>query len=245
MKKFFLLVLAAGMFAACQQQQVPRSIIEKEVPTYNIIKKAPTKKAKKNKKKKNKRAKKAKDTVEVTMVKVTGPEALEWDMFDRGDAVMKYNEMPLKDKEILFETIARVYAYLPEDNTLSSEDINTGIWKEVTDKGVDLSFGKDPADWHPYLMYIHPVVIAEMTNFFLLAKEGSITNEELDEWQKAACNLINARPDVFSMAALLNRREELAKAGIILTETEDGYKAETEEIDWDAYRAERSPQEQP
>lgn len=231
MKKLSLLILAAGLFCSCQQQP-PRNIIQKEVPIYSITKKAPPSKSKK------KRARKAKEALQITMVQVTGPESKEWDTFDRGDAVMKYNKMPLRDKEILFETVAKVYTILPKDNTLSSEDINTGIWKEVTDKGVDLSFGEDPADWHPYLMYIHPIVIAEMTNFFILAKDGSISNDELDLWQKAGCNVINARPDSISMAALLARRNDLAKAGIIITETENGFKAHTVKVDWDKYRAE-------
>lgn len=227
MKKLSILILAAGLFCSCQQTNPVRSIIEKDVPQYS------TKKVKV----KNESAK-TREVTEITMVKVAGPESREWDLFDRGDAVMKYNKMPLKDKELLFGTVARVYTILPGDNTLSSEDINTGIWKELTDKGVDLSFGKDPADWHPYLMYIHPIVIAEMTNFFILAKDGSITNEELNQWQKAGCNVINAKPDSISMAALLARRKELEKAGIIITETENGYRAHTVKVDWDKYRAE-------
>lgn len=227
MKKLSILILAAGLFCSCQQTNPVRSIIEKDVPQYST------------KKVKVKRGSaKTREVTEITMVKVAGPESMEWDLFDRGDAVMKYNKMPLKDKELLFETVARVYTILPGDNTLSSEDINTGIWKELTDKGVDLSFGKDPADWHPYLMYIHPIVIAEMTNFFILAKDGSITNEELNQWQKAGCNVINAKPDSISMAALLARRKELEKAGIIITETENGYRAHTVKVDWDKYRAE-------
>lgn len=231
MKKLSLLILAAGLLCACQQQP-PRGVVLKEVPIFSITKKAPTKKSKK------KRARKATEACQITMVQITGPESKEWDLFDRGDAVMKYNRMPLKDKEMLFETVARVYTILPANNTLSSEDINTGIWKEVTDKGVDLSFGEDPADWHPYLMYVHPIVIAEMTNFFILAKDGSISNAELDKWQKAGCNVINARPDSISLAAMLARRNDLAKAGIIITETENGYRAHTVKVDWDKYRAE-------
>ena len=227
MKKLSILILAAGLFCSCQQTNPVRSIIEKDVPQYST------------KKVKVKRGStKTREVTEITMVKVAGPESKEWDLFDRGDAVMKYSKMPLKDKELLFETVARVYTILPGDNPLSSEDINTGIWKELTDKGVDLSFGKDPADWHPYLMYIHPIVIAEMTNFFILAKDGSITNEELNHWQKAGCNVINAKPDSISMAALLARRKELEKAGIIITETENGYRAHTVKVDWDKYRAE-------
>ena len=227
MKKLSILILAAGLFCSCQQTNPVRSIIEKDVPQYS------TKKVKVKRGSTNTR-----EVTEITMVKVAGPESMEWDLFDRGDAVMKYNKMPLKDKELLFETVARVYTILPGDNTLSSEDINTGIWKELTDKGVDLSFGKDPADWHPYLMYIHPIVIGEMTNFFILAKDDSITNEELNQWQKAGCNVINAKPDSISMAALLARRKELEKAGIIITETENGYRAHTVKVDWDKYRAE-------
>lgn len=233
MKKLSILILAAGMFTACQQT-APRSIIQKEVPIYSISKQATSPKGKK------KGTRQSRERTQVTMVTISGPEALEWDIFDRGDAVMKYNQMPLKDKQTLFEEIARVYTNLPKDNTLSSADINTGIWKEVTDKGVNLSFGKDPADWHPYLMYIHPIVIAEMTNFFILAKTGSISNTELDMWQKAGCNVINARPDAITMAAMVARRDELAKAGIILTETENGYKAHAVKVNWDQYRAEHA-----
>ena len=212
MKKLSLLVLAAVL--ACSCQQVPRSTIQVEVPLYQAGRKTPS------------------------MVTISGPEAKEWDVFDRGDAVMKYNEMPLKDKEILFETIARVYTNLPRNNTFSSDAINTGIWKEVTDKGVDLSFGDNPADWHPYLMYIHPIIIGEMTNFFIMAKDGSISNQELEQWKKAGCNVINARPDSISMAAMLARRQELKKAGIVITETKDGFKAHSVYVNWDKYRAE-------
>ena len=219
MKKLSILILAAGLTVSCQQQ-APRTIIQKEVPIYSDT------------------TQKTAQAPKITMVTVSGPESEEWNLFDRGDAVMKYNEMPREHKELLFETVARVYTNLPKGNTLSSEDINTGIWKEVTDKGVDLSFGKDPADWHPYLMYIHPIVIAEMTNFFILAKDGSISNDELDQWQKAGCNVINARPDSISLAALLARRSDLAKAGIIITETENGYQAHSVKVDWDKYRAE-------
>lgn len=233
MKKISLLVLSAALLCACQQQQAPRKTVQMDVPIYSVIKKAPAKY-------KSKRNRKAKETVQVTMVSLSGPEAKEWDMFDRADAVMKYNEMSLQDKTILFETIARVYRHLPKDNTLSSLAINTGIWKEVTDKGVDLSFGDDPADWHPYVMYIHPIVIAEMTNFFIKAKDGSITNEELNDWQIAGCNVINARPDNLCMAAMLARKNELAQAGIIITEVENGFHAHTEKVDWDKYRAEHT-----
>ena len=232
MKKTLLLMLAAGVICSCQQ--APRPCIQVDVPIYTTTKVAPAKK----KSKRVKKAAKPREITQVSMVTLTGPEAKEWDMFDRGDAVMKYNEMPLHHKEILFETIARVYANLPADNMLSSEAINTGIWKEVSDKGVDLSFGEDPADWHPYLMYIHPIAIAEMTSFYINAKAGSISNDELDQWQKAGCNLINAAPDNFCMAAMLTRRNELAEAGIIITETADGrYKAEARKMDWEQYRA--------
>ena len=234
MTKLLPLILAAGLICSCQQQP-PRNIIQKEVPIYSITRQAPAKSSKK------KRARKAKEQLQITMITVSGPESKDWDLFDRGDAIMKYNEMPLKDKEILFETVARVYSCLPKDNTLSSEDINTGIWKDVTGKGVDLSFGEDPADWHPYLMYIHPVVVAEMTNFFIHAKDGSITNAELDQWQKAGCNVINSRPDSISLASLLSRKKELAKAGTIITETPNGYHAHTVKVDWDKYRAEHHP----
>lgn len=226
MKNSLLLILAAGFLCSCQQ--ATRPYIQMDVPIYTTTKVAPAKK----------RAAKPREITQVSMVTLTGPEAKEWDMFDRGDAVMKYNEMPLHHKEILFETIARVYANLPADNTLSSEAINTGIWKEVSDKGVDLSFGEDPAAWYPYLMYIHPIVISEMTSFFINAKAGSITNAELDQWQKAGCNIINAAPDNFCMAAMLTRRNELAEAGIIITETGDGrYRAKARKMDWDKYRA--------
>lgn len=233
MKRFLLCAMAAAFICSCQQQQAPRTLIQTEVPIYTTSEKM----VRVSKKKRSRYQKKL--VTEVSMVSITGPEALEWDIFDRADAVMKFNEMPLKDKEILFEAVARVYANLPKDNTLTSETINTGIWKEVTDKGVDLSFGKDPADWHPYLMYIHPIVIGQMTNFFLHAKDGSITNEELTLWQTAGCNVINAKPDSLSMAAMLARKDDLAKAGIIIEETEEGgFKASTAKVDWDKYRAE-------
>lgn len=231
MKRFLLCAMAAAFVCSCQQQ-APRTLIQTEVPIYTT-----SEKMVRVSKKKRSRYKKMVVT-EVNMVPLTGPEALEWDIFDRADAVMKFNDMPLKDKEILFESVARVYANLPQDNTLTSEAINTGIWKEVTDKGVDLSFGKDPADWHPYLMYIHPIVIGQMTNFFLHAKDGSITNEELTLWQTAGCNVINAKPDSLSMAAMLARKDDLAKAGIIIEESEGAYKATTTKVDWDKYRAE-------
>lgn len=233
MKKISLLALPAVLLCACQQQQAPRNTIRLDVPIYTVVKKAPTKY-------KSKRKRQAGETVEVTMVSLTGPEAKGWEMFDRADAIMKYNEMSLQDKTVLFETVARVYRHLPKNNTLSSQAINAGIWKEVTDKGVNLSFGDDPADWHPYLMYIHPIVISEMADFFLNAKEESITNAELNDWQIAGCNVINARPDKLSMAALLHRKDELAQAGIIITEVDKTYRAHTKKVDWDKYRAARS-----
>lgn len=237
MKNLPLVLLAAIAFSSCQQQQVPRPLIQEEVPIYSTKEKTITYR------KKKKWRKKKELVTEVSMVSVSGPAAPEWDVFDRADAVMLYNEMPLKDKEVLFETIARVYTYLPKDNTLSSAAINTGIWKEVTDKGIRLSFGENPADWHPYLMYVHPVVVSEMTTFFLNAKEGSITDKELDSWQKAFCNLINARPDSMTMAMLINRKNELAKAGVLISETKDGFLASPSRVDWDQYRA-AQPNEQ-
>ena len=232
MKKLSLLVLAAAFFCSCQQ--TPRNTIQTEVPIYSITVSQPVKKSKK------KRARKPRTELQITMVTVTGPEAREWDIFDRVDAVMKYNQMSIRDKEILFGTIAKTYNLLPKNNTLSSEAINTGIWKEVTDQGVDLSFGDDPADWHPYLMYIHPIVIAEMTNFYLLAKEGNISDAELNQWQKAGCNVINAGPDSITAAAMMARKDELAKAGIIITEENGRLSAYTVKVDWDRYRAEHN-----
>lgn len=237
MKKLPLFLLAASLLCSCQQQ-APRTLIQTEVPIYTTSEKLIPVSRKKRRFKKQM-------VTEVNMVSITGPEAREWDVFDRADAVMKFNEIPLKDKELLFETVARVYANLPKDNTLSSELINTGIWKEVTDKGVNLSFGNDPADWHPYLMYIHPIVIGQMTHFFLQAREGSISNDELNQWQTAGCNLINAAPDTLSMAVLLARKDDLAKAGIIIEEVENGYKASTTKMDWDKYRAELQQPQQP
>lgn len=238
MKKLPLVLLAAIAFSSCQQQQAPRPQIQEEVPIYTTQEKDITYR-------KKKRWRKKKELVtEVNMVTVSGPAAPEWDIFDRADAVMLYNEMPLKDKEVLFETIARVYAYLPKNNTLSSAAINTGIWKEVTDKGIKLSFGEDTADWHPYLMYVHPVVISEMATFFLNAKEGSITDKELDSWQQAFCNLINARPDSMTMAMLMNRKNELAKAGVLISETENGFLATPSKVDWAQYRAAQSGEQQ-
>ena len=228
MKKLSLLLLAAGMFcSSCQQ--APRPVIQTEVPMFT------TKEIVIRKKRKSRPAK-IRVVTETTMVSVSGPSAKEWDMFDRTDALIKYNEMPLKDKEVLFETIARVYGYLPEDNTHSYEAINTGIWKEVTDKGINLSFDEDPADWNPYLMYIQPLVIAEMTDFYIKAKPESISNKELDLWQKAICNLINTRPDNITMAILLSRKDALEPAGVVITEVENGFEASTTKMDWDKYR---------
>lgn len=228
MKKLSLLLLAAGMFcSSCQQ--APRPVIQTEVPMFTTKEIVIHKKSKK-------RPAKIRVVTETTMVSVSGPSAKEWDMFDRTDALIKYNEMSLKDKEVLFETIARVYGYLPEDNTHSYKAINTGIWKEVTDKGINLSFDKDPADWNPYLMYIQPLVIAEMTDFYIKAKPESISNKELDLWQKAICNLINTRPDNITMAILLSRKDALEPAGVVITEVENGFEASTTKMDWDKYR---------
>lgn len=229
MNKLSCLILAVGLFCSCQQ--APRNILQKDVPIF-------TKTTKTIKIRRGKKIKR--ETIQVNMVSVSGPEAKEWDVFDRGDAVMKYNNMPVKDKELLFETVARTYYELPLDNTLPSEVINIGIWKAVSDKGVDLAFGEEPADWNPYLMYIHPIVIAEMTNFFINAKDSSITDEELNQWQKAGCNVINSIPDSISMAAMLARRADLEKAGIIITETAEGFKAHTSKVDWQKYRAEHN-----
>lgn len=227
MKRLAPAILAAIMLSACQQ--TPRNIIQIEVPDFS----SPIMEDKAG-------AISTDENAPVTYqnIVITGPEALEWDVFDRTDAVMKYAKMPIKDKEQLFETVARVYAELPEGHELTCEKINIGIWNELQQKGVDLAFGNDPADWHPYLMYIHPLVIAEMTNFFLNAKEGSITDEELSIWQKAGCNLINAHPDALSMAAILTRKDDLTAAGIELTEDKDGFfTAKTQEINWADYRA--------
>ena len=218
MKKISLLLSTAALLCACQQVPTPRNIIQAEIPDY------------------------ANATPEqVGMITISGPEAPEWDSFDRADALLKYSSMKKEDKVILFESIADVYSKLPEENTLSSYTINTAIWKLVTSKGVDLSYGKDPADWHPYLMYVHPIVITEMTSFFIDAREDCISEEELNIWQKAGCNLINAHPDNLTMAYLLTRKAELEKAGITITETEGAYKASTTEMDWKLYRAERYP----
>lgn len=232
MKKLSLLLLAAGMFCSSCQQQAPRPVIQTEVPMF-------TTKEVVIRKKSRKRPAKIRVVTETTLVSVSGPTAKEWDMFDRTDAVIKYNEMPLKDKEALFETVARVYGNLPEGNTHSYEAINTGIWKELTDKGINLSFDEDPADWNPYIMYIQPLVIAEMTDFYIKAQPESISNKELDLWQKALCNLINARPDNITMAILLGRKNALEPAGITIAEVENGFEASTTKMDWDKYREAR------
>lgn len=227
MKHLTPFLIAGALLCACQQ--TPRNTMQIDVPIFTGTAKDG----------KACCVRTCDDKAYFEKVTLTGPEAREWDVFDRADAVIKYNQMPIKDKEMLFDTVARVYASLPENHKLSSEEINLGIWNELTQKGVDLSFGKDPADWHPYEMYIHPIVITEMTNFFIKAKDGSITDEELNLWQKAGRNVINARPDNLCMAALVARREDLAAAGIVMTETGDGYyKAETKKVDWAKYRAE-------
>lgn len=228
MKKLSLLLLAAGIFcSSCQQ--APRPIIQTEVPMY-------TTKEVTIQPKRKKRAAKTRRITECSMVTVSGPVAKEWDLFDRTDATMKYNEMPIKDKEVLFETVARVYANLPKNNTHSCEAINIGIWKELTDKGIDLCFDEEPTDWHPYIMYIQPLVVAEMTAFYIKAQPGSISNNELDLWQQAICNFINARPDNITMAILLGRRDALALAGIVISDVEGGFQATTTKINWDKYR---------
>lgn len=229
MKKISLVALAAIILAACQQ--TPPNIIQTEIPVYTTS--AQTERVKIRK---GRYLTRTRMVTEVSKVTISGPEAQEWNMFDRTDALTKYNEMPLKDKEQLFETIARVYAALPNNNTFSSEAINTGIWKELSDKGINLSFGSAPADWHPYNMYVHPMVVTQMTQFFLAARPGSISDSELDTWQKALCNLINARPDNLTMASLIAYREKLEKAGIIITETQDQFKAHTTKVNWNKYR---------
>lgn len=230
MKKLSLLLMATAIFyTACQQ--APRPIIQTEVPMF-VTKEITIKP------KRKKRAAITRQVTEIALVPISGPEAKEWDMFDRADAIIKYNKMTLKDKEILFETIADVYGKLPTDVTYSSKDINTGIWKAVSDKGVDLNFGDTPGDWNPYLMYVHPVVIAEMTQFFIDAREDSISVAELELWKKAGCNIINTVPDSITMAALLSRQNDLAKAGIVITENESGFRAHTVKVDWNKYRAE-------
>lgn len=228
MKRITPFLFAGILLCACQQ--TPRNIIQMEAPVFSD----------------SAASGKActvgtcdkKQAAGYTMVQVDMPEAREWDIFDRADAVIKYNQMPLKDKELLFDTVARVYANLPADNKLDSNTINLGIWRELTQKGVDLSFGDEPNDWHPYRMYIHPIVITEMTNFYIATKDGSITDEELHVWQKAGCNVINAHPDNLSMAALLARKDDLAKAGIVIEPDGEYYKAKATKVDWVKYRAE-------
>lgn len=228
MKRFTPFLFAGVLFCACQQ--TPRNIVQMEAPVFTGS--AADGKAC------SVRTCDKENTKGYTMVQVDMPEAREWDVFDRADAVIKYNQMPLKDKELLFDTVARVYANLPADNKLNSETINLGIWHELTQKGVDLSFGDDPTDWHPYEMYIHPIVVTEMTNFFINAKDGSITDAELNTWQKAGCNVINAHPDNLCMAALMARKDDLAKAGIIIEPDGEHFKARTVNVDWAKYRAE-------
>lgn len=230
MKKLTFLFLAAGILCSCQQVQRP--VVQTDVPIFT------TKEVIIKSKKRGKKRSKKRMVTESTLVTASGPAAKEWDLFDRADSVAKYNEMSLTDKKVLFETIIRVYRYLPSKNTFSSEAINTGIWKEVTDKGVNLSFGSDPTDWHPYLMYIHPLVISEMINFFLQAREENISTKELKQWQRALCKLINTEPDSQTAAAILVRKEELAKAGIIIKEEDGKISARRIWINWNKYRAE-------
>lgn len=225
MKHITPLLIVGALLCSCQNS-APRNTIQMEVPNFNaadgkacsIGVNGPASAYEK--------------------VQISGPEAKEWDVFDRADAVLKYNQMPQKDKELLFDTVAHVYANLPADNKLTSEQINLGIWNELTQKGVDLSFGDDPADWNPYEMYIHPIVITEMTNFFINAKDGSISDEELNLWQKAGCNVINAKPDNLSMASLLARKDDLANAGIVIEEKDGVYTATAKKVDWAKYREE-------
>ena len=224
MRKLSFLLLAAGLICSCQQAQRP--VIHTEVPIFTVKEISV-----KGKKKRKKRL-----VTESTLVTVSGPTSKEWDIFDRTDAVRKYTKMTIADKELLFGSIVRVYSILPKNNDFSSERINAGIWKEVTDQGVDLSFGTDTADWHPYLMYIHPIVISEMTNFFLEAREDNISDDELKQWQKALCNLINAGPDTTTAAAILVRKDELAKAGIIIDEENGVLSARKVMINWQKYR---------
>ena len=228
MKKLTFVLLAAGIMCSCQQAQ--RTVIQTEVPIFTAKEVAC----------KGKKRGKKRILTEATLVSVSGPVAMEWDMFDRTDAVMKYNKMSLSDKELLFGTIIRVYSNLPKKNTFSSESINIGIWKEVTEKGVDLSFGTEPTDWHPYLMYIHPLAISEMADFFLQARKENISDAELNQWQKALCNLINAGPDTLTAAAILVRKDALAKAGVIIKEDNGVISARSTRINWDKYRAEKN-----
>ncbi len=228
MKKLTFVLLAAGIMFSCQQAQRP--VIQTEVPIFTAKEVAC----------KGKKRGKKRIVTEATLVTVSGPVAMEWDMFDRTDAVMKYNKMSLSDKELLFGTIIRVYSNLPKKNTFSSESINIGIWKEVTEKGGDLSFGTEPTDWHPYLMYIHPLAISEMADFFLQARKENISDAELNQWQKALCNLINAGPDTLTAAAILVRKDALAKAGVIIKEDNGVISARSTRINWDKYRAEKN-----
>ena len=225
MKKLTFVLLAAGFMCSCQQAQRP--VIQTEVPVFTAKEVAC----------KGKNRGKKRIVTEATLVTVSGPAAKEWDMFDRTDAVMKYNKMSLSDKELLFGTIIRVYRNLPAESTFSSEAINISIWKEMTEKGVDLSFGEEQSDWHPYLMYIHPIAISEMANFFLEARKEHISADELNQWQRALCNLINAGPDATTAAALLVRKDELAKAGIIISEDNGVISARSVVINWEKYRA--------
>lgn len=214
MKKLSLLLLAAGLLStSCQQ--APRLIIQTDVPVFRQS--------------------------EASLVTISGPAAREWDMFDRADAVMKYNKMTVKDKERLFETIAQVYASLPAKPAYNCEAISTGIWKSLTDEGMDLCFGYDKADWNPFIMYIHPIVITEMTDFFLAARPGSISNAELDTWQAFICRFINAGPDNMTMVSLLSRKDALDKAGITIKEADGRYQASSRKTDWNAYRTSLQP----
>jgi hypothetical protein len=210
MKKIYLLFLSAGLFN-CACQQAPRPIVQTEVPVYK--------------------------TSKPTLTPVSGPEAKDWDIVDRTKAVEKYQAIPTKDKQLLFETVARVYSKLSSKNTYSCDAINTGIWKELTDKGIDLSFGEPASDWHPYLMYIQPIVVAEMTDIYLKADKEVISTKELRTWQKAIRNYINARPDNMTMAIFLNKRDALRQAGVIISEADGGYKAKSKRINWSKYRA--------
>ena len=228
MKNLTFALLAAAIMCSCQQAQRP--VVQTEVPIFTA-----KEVAYKGKKRGKKRI-----VTEATLVSVSGPAAKEWDIFGRTDAVMKYNKMTLPDKEILFGTIIRVYSNLPKNNTFSSESINTGIWKEVSEKGVDLSFGTEPTDWHPYLMYIHPLAISEITNFFLQARQENISDAELNQWQKALCNLINADPDTLTASAIMVHKDALAKAGVIIKEENGVISARNTKVNWDKYRAEKN-----
>lgn len=210
MKKLSILALAAVLICSCHQ--VPRNTVQEKIPLYKVQYKAPV--------------------VET----ISGPEAKAWDELDRVKAVAKYNKMTAKDKKILFDTITRVYTSLPKNTPYSSELINTGIWKEVTDKGVDLSFGDEAADWHPYIMYIHPVVVGEFSDYKSMVKDGSISHETLNLRRRALRNLINAEPDSITMASLLLRQDELDEVGLGITRTGNTYKASTRWVSWNKYR---------